>query len=117
MYAFIYLIAASELDAAGSYNLLYIPRTECQMRCLHVRICRENDVARDDDRDHGIRRRDNVRGDHRQCGRPTGPARRPGIVGRVLVQEWAGQATSRHVQVGVVDAQETRRQCRLRGGW
>lgn len=64
----------------------------------------------DDDRDHW-------RGDPGQRGRPAGPARGPGTVGRLPVQKRAGQAASRHVQIGGVGAQEIwRRRRRLHGG-
>lgn len=116
---------------ASSY--LYITRGDAYSRGFQVSAAREcchrHDAPYDDDdgdecylcRVRGGRiaaTSDSGRGDHRKRGRAVGSARGPRAVGRVPVQERAGQAAARHVQVGYgVDArQQTRRQWRSHGG-
>lgn len=102
-----------------SYNVYRDKRDVCTRRPFR-RSCSLGDHGDhggdggddDDDDDRDLRR-----GDPGQRGRPAGPARGPGPVGRLPVQKRAGQEAPRHVQIGGVGAQEIRRRRRrLHGG-
>lgn len=101
-----------------SYNVCRDERDVCTRRPFR----RSRGLG--DDGDHGgdggdddVDDPEHRRGDPGQRGRPAGPARGPGPVGRLPVQKRAGQAAARHVQIGGVGAQEIRRRRRrLHGG-